>query len=72
MMNEPKLTLYENSSAGKGSRPPQGESAGSFEPHTAAKINQLDADQMVTMGRQKRLVVGSIPRLTLGEDFLDS
>ena len=71
-MNESKLTLYEYSSAGKGSRPPQGESAGFFEPHTAARISQLDADQMVTMGRQKSLIVGSIPRLRLEENFLDS
>ena len=67
-MNEPKLALYEHSITRKRSRPPQGESAASFEPYTAAKINQLDADQMATMGR---LVVGSIPQLRLGEDFLD-
>ena len=44
--NVPELKLSGYSSAGKGSRPPRGESVGSFGPHIKfcdkAEINQLD------------------------------
>ena len=71
MMNEPKLTLHEHSCAGKESCPPPGESAGTFEPHTAAKIANLTLTKW-SLWAVKKKIVGSITPLRLEEDFLDS
>ena len=65
-----ELTVDGNSSAGKGSRPPRSESAGSPDPPTnfiAVAINQLDKTALTSLigllGPQETLVVGLSPRL---------